>query len=61
MNECQDCKHCVTGYDDILCVRLKDAISCGTMRDDRGECKRAGLLFEPKDKPKKELKRWLPY
>ncbi len=60
MIDCRDCKHSVRGYHDTLCTRFKDVRSIDWMRDDRGECKRAALMFEAKE-PKKELKQWHPY
>jgi len=61
MIDCRDCKHAVSGYHDTLCTRFKDPRSIDWMRDDRNECKRNALMFESKEKPKKELERWHPY
>lgn len=60
MIDCRECKYAVRGYHDTLCTRLKDVHSIDWMRDDRNECKRAGLLFEPQEENKK-LERWIPY
>lgn len=47
MIDCRQCKHSVPGYHDTLCTRFKDPRSIDWMRDDRNECKRAALMFEP--------------
>lgn len=60
MIDCRECKFSVRSYhNDTICTRFKDPRSIDWMRDDRNECKRAAILFEPKEK--KELERWHPY
>lgn len=52
MKDCRDCKHSARGYHDTLCTKFKDTMSIGWRRDDRNECKRVALFFEPKEKKK---------
>lgn len=50
--DCRECKHSTAGHDDTFCTRFKDPMSISWRRDDRNECKRVALFFDPKEKKK---------